>query len=137
MLTIFSRVCWPSTCLLWRNVYLVLLPIFLIGLFHSLILSYISCLYILDIYDFQNKIMHTPPASVLPITTSTMLWETPSWDVNKRRITYVKMEMDLTLVLRAIHKWVLGRSLEVILRVSWPVMSSQGRRRFVGRKYAD
>ena len=91
----------------------------------------------MDIYDFQNKIMHTPPASVLPITTSTMLWETPSWDVNKRRITYVKMEMDLTLVLRAIHKWVLGRSLEVILRVSWPVMSSQGRRRFVGRKYAD
>ena len=28
MLSIFSCVCWPSVCLLWRNVYLGLLPIF-------------------------------------------------------------------------------------------------------------
>ena len=40
-------VCWPSVCLLWRNVYLGLLPIFWLGSF--LILSCISCLYILNI----------------------------------------------------------------------------------------
>ena len=28
MLTIFSCVCWPSLCILWRNVCLGLLPIF-------------------------------------------------------------------------------------------------------------
>ena len=28
MLNIFSCVCWPSVCLLWRNVHLDLLPIF-------------------------------------------------------------------------------------------------------------
>ena len=48
MLSIFSGAFWPSVCLLWRNVYLV---------FHSLfdwvvcflILSCMSCLYILEI----------------------------------------------------------------------------------------
>ena len=28
MLSIFSCACWPSICLLWRNVYLGLLPIY-------------------------------------------------------------------------------------------------------------
>ena len=36
-------------CLFWRNVYLGLLPIFLIGLFVFLILSCMRCLYILEI----------------------------------------------------------------------------------------
>ena len=31
MLSIFSCVCWPSVCLLWRNVCLGLLPIFCLG----------------------------------------------------------------------------------------------------------
>ena len=44
---------WPSECLLWRNVYLDL-PIFYIGLFAFLILSCMSCLYILEINLFQN-----------------------------------------------------------------------------------
>ena len=33
MLSIFSCVCWPSVCFLWRNVYLILLPIFWLGSF--------------------------------------------------------------------------------------------------------
>ena len=32
MLGVFSCACWPSVYLLWRNVYLGPLPIFLIGL---------------------------------------------------------------------------------------------------------
>ena len=39
---------WPPVCL-WRNVYLDLLLMFWLGLFISLILSCIRCLYILEI----------------------------------------------------------------------------------------
>ena len=50
MLSISSCACWPSVCLLWRNVCLGLLPLFLIGLFVLLLLlSHVSCLYILEI----------------------------------------------------------------------------------------
>ena len=49
MLSIFSCASWPSVCLLWRNVYLGLLPIFGLGCFVFLILSCMSCLYILEI----------------------------------------------------------------------------------------
>ena len=47
MLSVFSCACWPSVCLLWRNVYLGL-PFLLIGLFVFLILSFMICLLILD-----------------------------------------------------------------------------------------
>ena len=49
MLSIFSCLYWPPVCLLWRNVCFGLLPFFLIGLFVFLILSCMSCLYILEI----------------------------------------------------------------------------------------
>ena len=49
MLSIFSCVYQPSVCLLWRNVCLDFLPNFFIELFVSLILSCMSCLYILEI----------------------------------------------------------------------------------------
>ena len=49
MLSIFSGVCCPPVCLLWRNVWLGFLPIFWIGPFVSLILNCINCLYILEI----------------------------------------------------------------------------------------
>ena len=49
ILSSFSCVCWQSVYLLWRNVYLGLLLNFLIGLFVFLILSCMSCLYILEI----------------------------------------------------------------------------------------
>ena len=49
MLSILSCVCWLSVCLLWRNVYLHILSIFLIGLLVFLILSCMNCLYILEI----------------------------------------------------------------------------------------
>ena len=46
ILSVFSCASWASVCLLWRNVYLDLLPTFL---FLFLILSCMSCLYILEI----------------------------------------------------------------------------------------
>ena len=50
MFSIFSCVCWPSVCLLWRNVDLSLLPIFWLGyLGVFFILSCMNCLYILEI----------------------------------------------------------------------------------------
>ena len=49
MLSIFSCAFCPPVCLLWRNVYVDLPPIFLIGLFVFVILSCISCLYILEV----------------------------------------------------------------------------------------
>ena len=45
MLQIFSCACWPSICLLWKNVSSGIRP-FLIRLFVLLILSYMSSLYI-------------------------------------------------------------------------------------------
>ena len=48
MLSILSCVCSQSVYLLWRNVYLGLLPIFWLDCF-LLILSCMSCLYILEI----------------------------------------------------------------------------------------
>ena len=48
MLNIFSCACWPSVCLLWRNVYLGLLPIFGLNCLF-LILSCMGSLYILEI----------------------------------------------------------------------------------------
>ena len=40
---------WPSVYLPWRDVYLGLLPIFQLGCWLFLLLSCISCLYILEI----------------------------------------------------------------------------------------
>ena len=54
MLSIFSRVYWPSVCLHWRNVYFWILWPFLIGLVSLfLILSYMSYLYILEMNSFS------------------------------------------------------------------------------------
>ena len=41
--------CWPSVCLLWRNVYLGLLPIFWLSCCFILLLRCMNCLYILEI----------------------------------------------------------------------------------------
>ena len=49
MLSIFSCICWPSASLLWRNVYLGLPLFFWLDCLLSLLLSCMSCLYILDI----------------------------------------------------------------------------------------
>ena len=49
MLSSFSCASWPSVCLLWRNVYLGLQPIFGLGCLCFLLLSCMSCLYILEI----------------------------------------------------------------------------------------
>ena len=64
MLSTFSCASWPSVCLPWWNVYLGLLPIFLTGLFGFLILSCMSCLYILEInplsvVSFANIFSHS------------------------------------------------------------------------------
>ena len=50
-LSIFSRACWPSACPLWKNVYSGPCPFFnWVVVF--LMLSYRSCLHILDIHPF-------------------------------------------------------------------------------------
>ena len=49
MLSSFSCASWLSVCLLWRNVYLGLLPIFGLGCLFFLILSCMNSLYILEI----------------------------------------------------------------------------------------
>ena len=46
ILSSFSCASWPSVCLLWRNICLDLLPIFI---YFFNILSYMRCLYILEI----------------------------------------------------------------------------------------
>ena len=48
MLSIFSHICWPSVCLLWRHVYLDLRPIFFNWLVY-LILTFMSHLYSFEI----------------------------------------------------------------------------------------
>ena len=55
---------WPSVCLLWRNVYLDLLPRFWLGCLVFLIQSCMSCLYILEINplsvaSFANIFSHS------------------------------------------------------------------------------
>ena len=57
LVVIFSCAYWPSICLLWRNVYLSLLPIFLIGLFVLLLLSCMKCFYILEIKPVTDLII--------------------------------------------------------------------------------
>ena len=67
MLHIFLCVCWPSVCLLWRNVYLGLLPIFWLGclclwywvvwavcMFWTLsLVSHITCKYFPPFHSFS------------------------------------------------------------------------------------
>ena len=60
----FSCASWPSVCLLWRNVYLGLLPIFRFGCLFFVILSCMSCSYILEINplsidSFANIFSHS------------------------------------------------------------------------------
>ena len=64
MLSIFSCAWWPSACALWRNVYSVLLPIFKSGFCFFLMLSCMSCFYVLDInplsvISFANIFSHS------------------------------------------------------------------------------
>ena len=54
MLSIFSCVCWPSVCLLWKNVYSSLLSIFKLSCLFSLILSCMSSWYILTPYQIYH-----------------------------------------------------------------------------------
>ena len=68
----FSCASWPSVCLLWRNVYLGPLPSW-IGLFAFLILSYMSCLYILEINTLSID-SFVNIFSILRVVFSTCLW---------------------------------------------------------------
>ena len=54
MLNIFSCVCWSPVYLLWENVYPILLHI-IWSSFLVLVLSHMSCLYILDINHSSVK----------------------------------------------------------------------------------
>ena len=70
MFSIFSCICWSSVYLLWRNVYLGLLPIFLLGWFF--VIGYMSCLYILEIKPFL--INHIICKYFLSICRLSVLW---------------------------------------------------------------
>ena len=60
MLSIFSCVCWQSVYLLWRNVYLGLLPIFGLGsLFFDIELLYIMEINPLSVASFANMFSHS------------------------------------------------------------------------------
>ena len=64
MLSSFSCTSWPSVCLLGTNVYLGHLPIFGLGCLFLLLLSCMSCLYILEINplsidSFANIFSHS------------------------------------------------------------------------------
>ena len=56
MLNIFSCVCWLSVCHLWRNVFCSSAHFFL-GFFVFLILSHMSCLYILEISLVSGSVL--------------------------------------------------------------------------------
>ena len=78
MLSIVSCAFWPPVCLLWRSVYLDLLPIFLIGLFFFLVLSCMSCLYILEINlllvaSFANIFLQSVSCSLVSYVESCSL----------------------------------------------------------------
>ena len=49
MLSIFPCVYWPSVCLLWGNVYLGLLPIFLLGVLFFLVVEWLELFVSLEI----------------------------------------------------------------------------------------
>ena len=55
MLSIFPCAFWPFGCLLWKNVYSVPLPIFLIRLFGFLLLNCMSSLYIWDTNPLPDR----------------------------------------------------------------------------------
>jgi len=52
MMSIFSCACWPSMCLLWRNVYLDLLPFFPLGCWFFLLLNCMNYSYSLEIKPY-------------------------------------------------------------------------------------
>ena len=63
MLSVFSCVCWPSLCLLWRNIYFSIPPIVWLGCLF-LIWGCMSCLSILEINPlsvdpFENIFSHS------------------------------------------------------------------------------
>ena len=64
IMSIFSCASWPSVCLLWRNIYLGLLPIFWLGCLFIFILSCMSCFFTLEIKplsvaSFANIFSHS------------------------------------------------------------------------------
>ena len=64
ILNIFPWTCWLSVCLLWRNIYLGLLPIFWLGCLFIFILSCMSCFFTLEIKplsvaSFANIFSHS------------------------------------------------------------------------------
>ena len=75
MLSLFSSASWPSVCLFWRNVYLGLLPIFGLGCLVFLILSSVSCSYILEmdplsVDPFANIFSHPEGCLFILFTVS-------------------------------------------------------------------
>ena len=66
MLSIFSHACWPSVCLLWKNVYSGPLPILKLDCLVFFDIELYEFLYILDINPLSNvSFVDIPPFSRL------------------------------------------------------------------------
>ena len=52
MLSMCSSTCWPFVCLLWNNIYLCPMPIFIQIAYLFILLSYMSALYVLVITSY-------------------------------------------------------------------------------------
>ena len=75
MLSIFSCTYWPSVCLLWRNVYLGILPIFLLDFF-----------VVVELYVEKAMTPHS----------STFAWKIP-WMEEPGRLQFMgSLELDMT-----------------------------------------
>ena len=73
MISIFSCAYWPSIRLLWRNVYLGVLPIFWVGFFF-LLLNCMNCLYILEIKPLSVSLFANNATSCLYVVFWFCVW---------------------------------------------------------------
>ena len=91
MLNIFSCACWPSVCLLWRNIYLDLLPIFGLDCL-LLILNCMGCLYILEIKPLSVRPKGTYHHQLTDFLLSRMevveRWLSLDWNLSRSRRFY-------------------------------------------------
>ena len=114
MLSSLSCASWPSVCLLWRNVYLGLLPIFWLGCFFFLILSWMSCLYILEINplsvdSFANIFSHSEGCLFVLIVVSFALQKLLSF-IRSHLFIFVFISITLGSGLEKILLWFMSKS---------------------------
>ena len=78
MLSIFSCAYWPSVCVLWRNVYLGLVPIFWLGFFLLIWASFFWFVFrvlflFLTFHWWSTPRVYAPSPSLLTVNTSSVI----------------------------------------------------------------